>query len=357
MPNLQLQILLVLFGIFLLEPAVTGQQTRIKFDRISIAQGLSQSTVRCILQDSRGFMWFGTGDGLNKYDGYKFTRFKCDPEDTPSLSDKSVLSILEDGNGILWIGTFGGLNKFDQKNQKFSRCTEKNGLPNNVIYGISEDTQGFLWLSANKGISKFDPQTESFKIYDMKDGLQGNEFNQGAYYQNENGEIFFGGNNGFNAFFPEKIIYNPHIPPVLITDFQIFNYSVEPGENSLLKFAISETEKIKLHQRHQNVFSFEFAALDFSAPEKNLYAYKMEGFEKEWIHPKSRRFVTYTNLPAGNYVFRVRGSNNNGVWNEDGATIRIKIIPPSWKTHCQNRPKPEKLRQPGQGRFSAGRYS
>ena len=196
-------------------------------------------------------------------------------------------------------------------------------MPNNVIYGIEVDEEGFLWLSTNWGLSKFDPRTETFRNYDINDGLQDNEFNVGAHFRSERGEMFFGGISGFNAFFPEQIIDNPNPPPIVITSFAKFNEKVRTD--------LAEDEHIQLSYR-DNFISFEFAALDYTAPEKNQYAYMLEGFDQDWIHVGTRRYASYTNLSGGDYVFRVKGSNSDGVWNEEGSTVRITVTPPISET-------------------------
>ncbi|MFC2155557.1 two-component regulator propeller domain-containing protein [Acidobacteriota bacterium] len=288
-----------------------------------------------------GILWIGTRNrGLNRFDPGRevFTRFITNPDNPDSLSANFVLSVYEDRGGTLWIGTYGGgLNKLIGKRDKndvirFAHYTEKSGLPNNSIYGILEDEAGNLWMSTNKGISKFDPLNEIFKNYNSKDGLQGSEFNGGAYHRNRRGEMFFGGIKGFNAFFPADIKDNPYIPPIVITGFRISNIPVPIGVYSPLKKSIIWTEKIELTYK-QNALSFEFAALDFTIPENNRYAYKMEGFDTGWnITDSSKRFAFYTNLDPGHYVLRVRGSNNDGVWNETGASVKITILPPFWET-------------------------
>jgi len=302
------------------------------YDPVSI----SNNSVYALCEDRSGMLWAGTVDGLNRLDreNNRFTRFKFEIDDSTSISDKGILSIYEDSEGALWIGTYGGLNRFNRDSETFTRYTEKDGLANDVIYGILEDDDGNLWMSTNKGISKFNPRTESFKNYDVRDGLQGSEYYPGAYYKSKRGEMFFGGSNGFNAFLPGEIVDNTHIPPIVITDFRLFNESVlpkKPGRRTIITKTISEADEICLYH-HQDVFSFEFAALDYSAPEKNRYAYKMEGFNEDWTYSDSRRFVTYTNLPPGEYVFRVRGSNNNDVWNDDGTSVSVTITPPFWQT-------------------------
>ncbi|MFC2158133.1 two-component regulator propeller domain-containing protein [Acidobacteriota bacterium] len=295
---------------------------------------LSNDSVQVLYEDNQKVLWVGTRNGLSRLnpDSGGFTLYRADLDDESSLSDNSVLSIHEDNSGVLWVGTHSGLNRFDPEKGIFDHYHEEDGLPNEAVYGILEDSQGFLWLSTNKGVAKFDPRAGTFRSYDTKDGLQGEEFVMGAFYKSPDGEMFFGGNHGYNAFYPDKIIDNPHIPPVVITNFQLFNVSIGMGEDHRwpLRQTITFSESIRLHHRENSV-SFEFAALDFAAPEKNLYAYILEGFETEWNYPQDRRFAAYTNLPQGKYVLRVKGSNDNGVWNEEGTSLHITVVPPFWK--------------------------
>ncbi len=298
---------------------------------------LSDNRVQVIYQDGRGMLWIGTANGLNKYDRRteEFTRYLADPYNPQSLSHNDVKSVLEDQSGVLWIGTANGLNKLDQVSETFTHYTEKDGLPHNTIFGILEDDvppeQGgpYLWLSTGEGLSKFHSQIEQFKNYDVRDGLQSNMFNPGAYHKSRRGEMFFGGKNGFNAFYPAPD--NPFPPSIVITDFLLFNKSVRQQEDAPLQKPITETEEVTLSYKDY-MFSFEFAALHYSAPENNQYAYMMEGFDKDWNHIGTRRVATYTNLPAGKYIFRVKGANSDGLWNEKGTSITITITPPPWKT-------------------------
>lgn len=287
---------------------------------------ISHDVVVSILEDRGGNLWIGTGGGgLNKFDRNKgtFTHWKNEPGNAHSLSSNEILSIYEDQYGRLWIGTMGGgLNKFNRKEESFTRYREDDGLPNDVTYGILEDDFGNLWLSTNKGISKFNLKTESFRNYDHRDGLQINEFNQGAYF-NSNGRLYFGGINGFVSFVPESIKENQNIPPVLITTFKVFD--------KILKNDISGKEEFKLSYRNK-YYTLEFVALDYRSPEKNQYAYKMEGIDKDWIYSGTRRLATYSNLPSGNYTFRAKGSNSDGFWNEEGVSLQITITPPFWKS-------------------------
>lgn len=294
---------------------------------------ISDIAIRHVYPDRKGILWLAANNGLNRFDPETetFTHFTHQADSLNSLSDNRILFTFEDSRKLLWIGTMNGLNKFERETGKFTRYSDKDGLPNNVVYGALEDGQGNLWLSTNRGLSRFHPQTATFTNYDYSDGLQSNEFNVGAVYQNAAGEMFFGGYNGLNVFHPDSIKANPHIPPVVLTDFRILNKSVEIAENSVLKKSILETPGINLSY-HDKVFSFEFAALDFTASEKNQYAYKLEGFDDDWTHVGNRRFAGYTNLDPGNYRFRVKGANNSGVWNETGTGIDIYIAPPFWMT-------------------------
>ena len=291
-------------------------------------RSLSHNRIRAIYEDSAGTLWAGTDKGLNRFvrETGNFQRYFHDPENPESLSNDKIRYIYEDRAENLWIGTSRGLNKFDRNTETFTRYTKRHGLPNNMIYCISEDDLGNIWVSTNRGLSRFDPRNGMFKNYSADDGLQSNEFNTGACCRTRNGEMIFGGINGFNTFDPENMPENPHIPPVRITAFQKFNRDVK------LETHISEVREMMLSHRDY-VFSFEFAALDYTAPDKNMYAYMLEGFEEDWNYTDAkRRFATYTNLRGGAYTFRVRGSNNDGVWNEEGTSLKIIITPPWWES-------------------------
>lgn len=294
---------------------------------------LSNDFVRAIYEDPREVgqgLWIGTqGGGLNKFDRRTetFTHYRADPNLPNSLNNDYILCLYADHAGVLWLGTWGGgLNKFDRDKGVLAYYTSSEGLPNNEIYGILEDDDGHFWISTNRGLSRFTPATAVFKNYSVEDGLQSNEFNGGAFFKSKSGEMFFGGIHGFNAFYPQNIRDNPHVPPVAITGFLKFNKAVR------LAPAITATRQLQLSYKDY-VFSFEFAALDFTAPMKNQYAYKMEGLDRDWIYTEAKkRFATYTTLAHGAYTFRVKGSNNDGLWNESGTSIAITIHPPAWKT-------------------------
>ena len=288
---------------------------------------LSNNFCTTVFCDSKNRIWVGSIDGLNllNADNQTFTVFRNNIEDTTSLSNNRIYSILEDHNGNVWIGTKGGLNKY-LGNGKFQQFTVDNyDLPNNVIMGILEDSQNNLWLTTNRGLCKFNPATFETRTYDVKDGLQSNEFLVGTFYKTSDGMFIVGGINGFNAFYPEKIKPNPNIPSVVITDFMISNKSVRTDTN------IAEKKYLFLNHK-QNDLTFKFVAIDYILPEKNQYAYMLEGYDTEWIYCKYQRYAKYTNLPPGKYIFHVKGSNNDLVWNENGTQIDIYIKPALWQT-------------------------
>jgi signal transduction histidine kinase/ligand-binding sensor domain-containing protein len=293
------------------------------------------NNIGAIYQDRSGVLWLGSwGGALSRFDDTTkiFVNYTPDPREPHRLNGGGINSILEDRTGTLWVGGWDGLYRHNGQNATFTRYTESQGLPSSAIQGILEDKLGRLWVSTKKGISRFDPQTETFRNYDVSDGLQGDEFSQGACARGPDGEMFFGGSNGFNAFLPETIRDNPYVPPVVITSFRIFNKPVPIGTNSVLNKAIAYADSLTLSYR-DSVFSFEFAALSYANSHKNRYRYKLEGFEPGWNEVGSnQRLATYTNLNPRKYVFRVQGSNSDGVWNEAGVSLQILIMPPWWNT-------------------------
>jgi signal transduction histidine kinase/ligand-binding sensor domain-containing protein/DNA-binding response OmpR family regulator len=291
-----------------------------------------------IYQDRQGIFWLGTKDGLIRFNlqTQSFKIYRNDPNKPSTLNNNLIKSICADPvqpDKILWIGTAGGgLNRFNIDEETFTYFTENQGLPNNVVYGILPDRKGNLWLSTNKGLSKFNPSRGTFRNYDVLDGLQSNEFNTGAYYLSKRGEMFFGGINGLNYFFPDEIKDNPYNPDIVFTNLKIRDRYIFCKDNTaILQKTISETEQIILSY-DDDVITFEFAALDYSAPEKNQYAYKLENFNEDWIYSGSVRTATYTNLSPGEYIFRVKGSNNDGIWNEKGIALTVIVAPPWWGT-------------------------
>ncbi len=305
-----------------------------------------QSTyISAITEDKEGNLWVGTDLGvavLQKQTG-RFVHYINKKNEPTSLSNNSVIDIHEDSKGRVWIGTHGGLNLFDKSSKTFQSYTETDGLPNNSILTIQEDSDGNLWLGTPNGLSNMTIRSDStnstkvkFKNYDEADGLQGKQFNENATYHTSRNELIFGGANGFNIFKPEQLGMNKNKPQVILTDFQLFNKSIKPDENIdgdiLLSMAVTEAPHITL-PADKNVFSIEFAALNFFHPEKNEYKYKLEGFNTDWLSTDSRsRRVTFTNLDQGDYEFRIMAANNDGVWNEEGARIKITVLPPFWKS-------------------------
>ena len=288
-----------------------------------------------IYQDRSGTLWLGTfGGALFRFDdkGNTFVSYGPDPHNGHKLNGGGLNTIHEDRTGTLWVGGFDGLYRFDERQSgSFTRYTESDGLPSSTIRCIQEDRAGKLWLSTQRGISRFDSEKKAFRNYDVSDGLQSNEFSDGCY-QRPDGETFFGGSNGFNAFFPENIRDNPFVPPVVITNFRIFNKPISIGTDSRLKKAIPYVDSLSLSYK-DTVFSFEFAALSYANPQKNRYRYKLEGFDPRWNEVGSnQRLATYTNLNPGKYVFRVQASNSDGIWNEEGVSLPIRIMPPWWMT-------------------------
>ena len=281
-------------------------------------------------------IWTGTTNGINilnlKDETFHF--YNYDPKDSTSLSHPNVMDFYEDPKGYVWIATYGGgVNRFDPKTKKFKRFTEENSdLPNNGVYGILPDENGNLWISTNNGITKLNPSTFKFRNYSVDDGLQSEEFNGGAFYKANDGEMFFGGIKGYNSFYPSEVTDNKYKPNILITGLKIFNEPVQVGEDSPLKQQITKTQEIVLPY-WQNDISFEYVALHYANPPKNKYAFKLENYENDWRYVGNIRTATYTNLDPGEYVFRVKGSNNDGLWNDEGKSIKLIIKPPWWKTN------------------------
>jgi methyl-accepting chemotaxis protein/ligand-binding sensor domain-containing protein len=289
-----------------------------------------ESQIRVITQLSDGAMLIGTtGGSMIEYDP-RTGKKKPFAVGNDGVSAPQINAIVETEPGTIWIGTGSGLDRLDRRSGKFTHFTENDGLPGSTINGIVPDASGQLWLSGDRGIVRFDPASKKTKAYTVADGLQGSEYNFASYYRARDGGVFFGGSQGFNALEPDRITQNGHVPPVAITGFQLFNKPVAIGaKGSPLEQSITTTERLVLHH-NQDVFTLEFAALDYVAPDKNQYAYKLEGLDKEWNEVGNKRIASYTNLPAGTYTFRVKGTNNDGVWNEQGAALEIKVVPPFW---------------------------
>jgi diguanylate cyclase (GGDEF)-like protein len=295
---------------------------------------LSSDSIISLSEGRAGQIWVGTdGAGINRFDpaSGKATRYRSEAGNPTSLSSDAIFVIHEDRQGDLWMGTQGGgLNRWRAKDRAagqavFTRYTEREGLANDTVYGLLEEDSGTLWLSTNRGLSRLDPETGSFRNFDATHGLQSDEFNFGAYHQAPTGEMFFGGIDGFNSFVPSRVRRNEYVPPVVLTSIQKLNREVRPGQD------LADVRDLTLDYRDY-VVSFEYAALDFAAPERNRYAYKLEGLDRDWVAAGSSRRASYTNLRPGHYVFRVKASNGDGVWNEDGLAVRIDVEPPPWRS-------------------------
>jgi ligand-binding sensor domain-containing protein/signal transduction histidine kinase len=291
---------------------------------------ISGNEIESLLVDLAGDLWIGTlNDGLNRYDltSGQLYRYQHDPSDPGSISKNSILSIHQDRQGTLWVGTDGGgLNRFDPAGSTFLHYGEEDGLPNSVIFGIQEDKDGFLWLSTNNGLSRFDPDTgKSLRNYTVDDGLQGNEFNTNAFAGDALGRLYFGGVNGLTAFLPGQIHDSLFLPPVVLLSISEDGIPVDGGT------APSQLKEITLRWP-QRSFEFEYSALSYAQPAKNQYAYMLSDYDEDWNLVGGRREGRYNNLPGGDYVLRIKASNQDGIWNETGTSVRVTVLPPFWQT-------------------------
>ena len=292
-------------------------------------KGLSNTDIRAVIMDSEGIIWIGTlGGGLNRFDSKKevFTYYRAD-KGKKSLSHDIIIGIVEskDKKG-LWLGTGGGgFSYFDKAKNEFTNYSEKDGLANDVVYVAYPDAHGNIWATTNNGISKYNIKAKTFRNYSSGDGLQSNEFNIGAYTETNDGELVFGGINGFNIFNPNKIVDNQMKPKIYLTEFNVFEKA------KAFKSDISNINSIELNY-FENFISFRYTALNYTYPKANRFEYKMIGVDKNWIEASNRRYVNYTDLDHGSYEFHIRASNNDGVWNKEGKKIAIKIATPPWLT-------------------------
>jgi signal transduction histidine kinase/ligand-binding sensor domain-containing protein len=292
--------------------------------------------VRSILEDKPGYLWLGTDMGIMYFEIETGKTIKFPDLQYPASNAAvpvGIYYIYKDAPNNIWIGTQGnGLYQLNYKCHGLEfdfvefTCTDSEGSYSKLtVYGILEDKDRNLWLSSDNGLYSYSKRNGTWHSFNKTDGLQSNEFNAGAFYKANNGKMYFGGINGLNSFFPEQLKYNTTPPPVVLTDFKVFNKSYP------LKSAIATTKKILLNY-NENHITFEFAALDFTAPENNEYAYKLVGFDADWIYPGAMRQANYSNLPPGSYTFKVKASNEDGYWNEDGISVDIRIVPALWST-------------------------
>lgn len=298
---------------------------------------LLDNTIVALLQDNDGFIWIGTKNGLNRYD-YKSNKFfrigtgantRSASGDNRyfAISNSYIYELLEDSvDGSIWIGTASGLNKYDKNTGTFRYFTMEDGLPNETIYEIIQDKTGNIWVSTNRGIAVLNRVTNKFRAFDIADGLQGLEFNNGASFRTPGGEIFFGGTNGLNGFVPENIHDNPNIPVVYFTTLEKIN------SNKKGKINIEDIKEIILDYNDHSL-TFNFAALEYTKPHKNSYQYYMDGLNNTWVNIGNRSFQDFGILAPGEYLLKVKGSNNDGIWNENPATLKITVLPPLWKTY------------------------
>ena len=299
------------------------------------SSSISSNNVWSIIEDNSGQLWLGTfGGGVNMFDKstQKFKHFRNNPADPESIGDDNIIRVFKDSKGNIWIGTTKGLCRYYADSNKFKMYSEKDGLSNNFIYGILEDNKGNLWLSTNNGLSKFNPESETFNNYYAEDGLQDNEFNQNAFAKDyKTGNLLFGGLNGFNVFNPDKITGNTFVPPIKFTNYTRYNTDDQEGK-PIIEKGISDMDEISVTYK-DNIVTLEFAALSYYNNYNNQYRYKLEGFNDNWIQLGNNNKVTFTNLSPDDYVLKVVGSNNDGVWNETGASLLIHVSPPWWKTN------------------------
>jgi signal transduction histidine kinase/ligand-binding sensor domain-containing protein/response regulator of citrate/malate metabolism len=310
----------------------TNQFTHYKHDK-NDPKSLSNNTIWNIFIDASERIWVGTDDGLNLYlpatDNFKV--YGLNAEQSNGLTNSTINSIYEDNSNTLWIGTEFGLHRFNEEDQTFTFFPDKNiALGVNAIFGILADENNNLWLSTINGLSRFNIDTKSYRRYDIHDGLQNNDYSRDACFKSHTGEFVFGGVNGFNIFNPDSVLDNSFVPNVVFTDFQLFNKSLKTGSKKLPK-SVNYTDEIKLSY-NENYFSIGFAALNYTITEKNKYKCILEGFDENWIDLDTRRYNHYTNVPPGDYEFKVIGSNNDGIWNNQASSLKITITPPIWKT-------------------------
>jgi ligand-binding sensor domain-containing protein/two-component sensor histidine kinase len=298
----------------------TDQVERFLFDPAN-PKSIGSNFINTVIEDGDGNIWvgfWGGGMAMLDKDTREFTNYKYDRKNPKGLSDQVVISIVPENDSIIWACTHTGLNRLNKQTGKFTHYFEKDGLPNNVVYEMLKDDEGNYWISTNKGLSKFNPVTKKFKNFTMDDGLQSNEFNSNAALRSSTGDFYFGGISGFNIFRPEKFKADTVPPTLVINSFKVFNQEYPVQEETLLEY-------------HENYISFQFAAIEFSSPEKIRYAYRLEGSDRHWVDAGDRRFADYTDLGPGSYTFRVRATNADGYVSE-GNPIRVVINPPFWKT-------------------------
>lgn len=292
-----------------------------KTDSLSLSNNSAVSY--CV--DANGNIWIGTENGLNRFDpkSKKIVKYFHDPNNTNSIASNLIYSLLNDSNGNIWIGTSNGLSVFDYNTNRFRQSVLAD-VSNQKVYSIREDSQNSIWISNGLGLVKFDIKSGESKYYNENDGVsKGLEYS----YKGANGKLYFGGVNGITSFNPENIINNQFIPRVILSQFKLFNKVINNKTGDVLKEDISYTDEIHL-KHNQSSFSFEFSSLNYTLPEKNKFKYRLKEFDTDWTYAGIEEQATYTNVPPGNYTFMVVGSNNDGIWNNEGSKVAIIIHSP-----------------------------
>jgi signal transduction histidine kinase/ligand-binding sensor domain-containing protein len=305
----------------------TGKITNIQYHSNDAPQ-LANNRLLAIFEDSAGQIWVGSRSALTKVDPatQKFKQYKHDPHNPHSISASAVGAIYEDKSGTLWFGTSsGGLNRFDRQTETFTHFTEREGMPINNVYEILDDDQGHLWLSTDRGLARFQITTRRFRNFDVHDGLTYNEFNDKSAFKNKNGEMYFGGPDGFVKFNPKDFADSHAISPTYLTGIRILEQPLKTEQN------VTEITALNLSWRDY-VVSFDFATLDFTDPKKLKYQWKLEDFDRDWINGGTRRTATYSNLAGGKYVLKVKATNVDGIWSEATLNLSITVTPPFYRT-------------------------
>lgn len=288
--------------------------------------------ITTLFRDSHKRLWIGGEEGVSVFQQEGLDIQKASILPVSNVTKLFTNCIYEASNGVIWVGTREGFYCFNEKDKQIKRYNTTNGLPNNVVYGILEDSFGRLWLSTNRGISCFNPESEKFRNFTESDGLQSNQFNTSSYCRTSVGQMYFGGINGITTFRPELLLDNPYTPPVVITKLQLFNKVVRPDdETGILTKNISETESITL-KSWQTAFSIEFVVSNYISGQHNTFAYKLQGYDKEWYYLTDSRTVSYSNLPQGTYQFLVKAANSDGKWNPIPTALEIIVLPIWYKT-------------------------
>ncbi len=321
------------YGLNLFDPA-SGKMIKEYFHDDKNPNSLSEDTVYDVGVEKSGRLWIATArGGLELLDPKTdtITHHRYNPNDANSIPGDTVQAVyLDEANGWIWAGTSEGLGRLELSTQTWKRFSTKDGLANDTIMGIQPDESGNLWVSTSKGLSRLRLADNTFTNFDSRDGLQGDQFTLAGSQRGPDGSLYFGGANGLTFFHGADISANPFTPPVVFTGFDLFNQPVAVG-SEILPAPIEKMDKLVLTY-DDFVFRLKFAALSYQIPTKNLYQYKMEGFDKDWYPPSSNRDATYTNLAPGTYTFMVRAANNDGVWSDTPAKLVIEVLPPWWAT-------------------------